>query len=274
MCASPRVLHPPNSPYLHVPVRTHRTDYEKPRSNDMKPAGQMVSLTQSRRSAEQDKWKPLGSVDVSGAEIAREPRIKKGCGIVVRVSMEGTINKRGKYLIAAEDEVDCLRWVNALKAVVRTPLTLTRVPCATAVDVLSAYKLSAGACAGVLVCLLAWWRRHRGGFKGLHRFLKDPPYCRWYDHATMLQAKPQADVEYLDLGENRQRSRSFNTRNPLAMVTAMGTDKLRGLVSKSKNRFQEQGPSGMRYDLDLSYITKSIIAMGFPADGAEGQCTV
>lgn len=43
-----------------------------------------------------------------------------------------------------------------------------------------------------------------------------------------------------------------------------------GLVSKSKNRFQEIGPSGTKYDLDLSYITQSVIAMGFPADGTEG----
>lgn len=44
--------------------------------------------------------------------------------------------------------------------------------------------------------------------------------------------------------------------NPLKIV--------RRLVSKKKERFQGEG-----YDLDLTYITNYVIALGFPADGLE-----
>lgn len=39
---------------------------------------------------------------------------------------------------------------------------------------------------------------------------------------------------------------------------------IRRLVSKKKERFQGEG-----YDLDLTYITNYVIALGFPADGLE-----
>ena len=38
----------------------------------------------------------------------------------------------------------------------------------------------------------------------------------------------------------------------------------RALVSKSKLRFKDDG-----FDLDLTYITKNVIAMGFPSHGTE-----
>lgn len=40
------------------------------------------------------------------------------------------------------------------------------------------------------------------------------------------------------------------------------TNVARGLVSKKKIRYQQDG-----YDLDLAYITEKIIAMGFPVEG-------
>ena len=41
---------------------------------------------------------------------------------------------------------------------------------------------------------------------------------------------------------------------------------LKKMVSGDKNRFKEGG-----FDLDLTYITDRIIAMGFPSEGAEAM---
>ena len=62
----------------------------------------------------------------------------------------------------------------------------------------------------------------------------------------------------IDKSQNKSKSKRGKS--------CCSTDWVRALVSTNKNRTKFD-----KYDLDLTYITNRIIAMGFPAEGFEGM---
>lgn len=85
-----------------------------------------------------------------------------------------------------------------------------------------------------------------------------------------LQTKEGFGIKWGDPSKEKEKLEEFLMKTKDNSVSQEKNPKkawanpLKKMVSGKKKRFQQHG-----FDLDLTYITKKVIAMGFPSSGAE-----
>eukprot|EP00668_Euglena_longa_P048314 GGOE01065382.1.p1 GENE.GGOE01065382.1~~GGOE01065382.1.p1 ORF type:complete len:392 (+),score=93.57 GGOE01065382.1:62-1237(+) len=84
-------------------------------------------------------------------------------------------------------------------------------------------------------------------------------FCNYHVDLDALYEERMNEIEM----EKRQDAAMADTA-PWTSVVGNPLDRIRGAVSLKKRRFVKDS-----FDLDLTYITKSLIAMGFPSTGSE-----